>query len=73
MQAKLTQMMDRSCSMIRRWRTWSASPVRRSGFGATNTGSVFIALKPLAQRPPIDQVMAGLRRALRWCRVRGCS
>jgi len=35
-----------------------------SGFGSTNTGSVFIALKPLGQRPSMDQVMAGLRRAL---------
>ena len=35
-----------------------------SGFGSTNTGSVFISLKPLGQRPSMDQVMAGLRRAL---------
>jgi multidrug efflux pump len=35
-----------------------------SGFGATNTGSVFIALKPLGQRPPMAKVMTDLRRAL---------
>ncbi len=35
-----------------------------SGFGATNTGSVFIALKPLGQRPSMATVMANLRRAL---------
>lgn len=35
-----------------------------SGFGATNTGNVFIALKPLGQRPSMSQVMAGMRRAL---------
>ncbi len=35
-----------------------------SGFGATNSGQVFIALKPLGQRPSMDRVMAGLRRAL---------
>jgi multidrug efflux pump len=34
------------------------------GGGSTNTGSVFVALKPLAQRAGIDQVMAGLRRKL---------
>jgi multidrug efflux pump len=34
------------------------------GGGSTNTGSVFVALKPLADRPGIDQVMAGLRRKL---------
>jgi multidrug efflux pump len=35
-----------------------------SGFGATNTGNVFIALKPLSQRPPMATVMSDLRRAL---------
>ncbi len=35
-----------------------------SGFGATNTGNVFIALKPLGQRPAMATVMADLRRAL---------
>ncbi len=34
------------------------------GAGSTNTGSVFVALKPLSQRAGIDQVMAGLRRKL---------
>jgi multidrug efflux pump len=34
------------------------------GGGQTNTGQVFVALKPLAQRAGIDQVMAGLRRKL---------
>jgi multidrug efflux pump len=34
------------------------------GGGGTNTGQVFVALKPLAQRAEIDQVMAGLRRKL---------
>ncbi|MGA3005704.1 MAG: efflux RND transporter permease subunit [Acetobacteraceae bacterium] len=32
--------------------------------GQTNTGRVFVALKPLSQRKGIDQVMAGLRRKL---------
>jgi len=34
------------------------------GFGATNTGSVYVALKPLAQRDGIDTVMTRLRRKL---------
>jgi multidrug efflux pump len=34
------------------------------GGGSTNTGSVFVALKPLADRAGIDQVMTGLRRKL---------
>jgi multidrug efflux pump len=34
------------------------------GGGQTNTGQVFVALKPLSDRPAIDQVMTGLRRKL---------
>jgi multidrug efflux pump len=34
------------------------------GAGSTNTGSVFVALKPLSQRDGIDTVMARLRRNL---------
>ncbi len=36
----------------------------QGGFGGTNTGSVFVALKPLGQRPSMDVVMEQLRRAL---------
>jgi multidrug efflux pump len=34
------------------------------GGGSTNTGSVFVALKPLSERVGIDQLIAGLRRKL---------
>ncbi len=34
------------------------------GFGQLNTGSVFVSLKPIAERPGIDEVMAGLRTKL---------
>jgi multidrug efflux pump len=34
------------------------------GFGGTNTGSVFIALKPLNQRDGVDVIMTRLRKAL---------
>jgi multidrug efflux pump len=34
------------------------------GFGQINTGSVFVSLKPLSERPSIDQVMARLRPKL---------
>ncbi len=34
------------------------------GGGQTNTGQVFVSLKPLSQRAGIDQVIAGLRRKL---------
>jgi len=34
------------------------------GFGTINTGSVFVSLKPISQRPPVDQVIARLRPQL---------
>jgi len=34
------------------------------GFGQINTGSVFVSLKPISQRPPIEQVIARLRPKL---------
>jgi multidrug efflux pump len=34
------------------------------GFGSINTGSVFVSLKPLGERPPMDQVLARLRTKL---------
>ena len=34
------------------------------GGGSTNSGQVFVSLKPLSQRPGIDQVITGLRRKL---------
>ncbi len=34
------------------------------GFGQINTGSVFVSLKPIEQRPPMEQVIARLRPKL---------
>jgi multidrug efflux pump len=34
------------------------------GFGQINTGSVFVSLKPLSERPPVDEVIARLRPKL---------
>ena len=34
------------------------------GFGSINTGSVFVSLKPIGERPPMDQVIARLRPKL---------
>jgi multidrug efflux pump len=65
MQLKLTQLMD-----IVQHDPAVATVVGFTGAGggggagSTNTGSVFVALKPLSQRGGIDQVMAGLRRKL---------
>jgi multidrug efflux pump len=65
MQGKLAQMMD-----IVQHDPATQSVVGFTGAGGgggggqTNTGQVFVALKPLADRAGIDQVMAGLRRKL---------
>jgi multidrug efflux pump len=65
MQDKLTQMMDivqhdpATQSVV-----GSTGAGGGGGGGQTNTGQVFVALKPLSERPGIDQVMAGLRRKL---------
>jgi multidrug efflux pump len=34
------------------------------GFGSINTGSVFVSLKPIGERPPVEQVIARLRPQL---------
>ncbi len=34
------------------------------GYGQINTGSVFVSLKPISERPPVDQVIARLRPKL---------
>jgi len=36
----------------------------QGGFGGANTGRVFVALKPLSERPGVETVMSQLRRAL---------
>jgi len=42
----------------------SVTAVTGGGFGARNSGFMFVALKPLAERPSADQVVARLRPAL---------
>ena len=65
MQPKLTQLMDivQHDPAVQSVVGFTGSGSGGAG-GQTNTGQVFVALKPLAQRAGIDQVMAGLRRKL---------
>jgi len=38
-----------------------------SGFGgSSNTGAIIVSLKPLSQRPSVDEVIAGLRPFRQW-------
>ncbi len=48
-------------------------PGSGGGGGQTNTGQVFVSLKPLSQRPGIDQVIAGCAANCRWSQGQGCS
>ncbi len=65
MQGKLTQLMDivQHDPAVQSVVGFTGSG-GGGGAGSTNTGSVFVALKPLSQRAEINQVMAGLRRKL---------
>src|SRR5947208_2667345 len=49
----------------------TVTAVTGGGFGARNSGFMFVALKPLAERPSADQVVARLRPAMQ--RVAGAN
>ena len=65
MQGKLTQLMDivQHDPAVQSVVGFTGSG-GGGGAGSTNTGSVFVALKSLADRGSIDNVMTGLRRKL---------
>jgi len=65
MQQKLTQLMDivRHDPAVHNVTGFTGAGSGGGG-GQTNTGQVFVALKPAAERGGIDQVMSGLRRKL---------
>ena len=50
MQDKLTQLRRHHPAPIRRWRPWSASPAAGGGRRRTNSGIVFVTLKPPGER-----------------------
>ena len=68
-------MQEKMAQMVRSVRADpavdSVTAVTGGGFGARNSGFMFVALKPLAERPSADQVVARLRPAL--SRVPGAS
>jgi multidrug efflux pump len=66
--ASFQAMQEKMAVMVRLVRADPAvdtvTAVTGGGFGARNSGFMFVALKPLAERPPADQVVARLRPAL---------
>ena len=68
MQEKMTQMVQ----IVRADASVDAvTAVTGGGFGARNSGFMFVALKPLAERPPVGAVVARLRPQL--ARVPGAN
>src|SRR5204862_7249532 len=73
--ASFQSMQEKMAQMVRLVRADpainSVTAVTGGGFGARNSGFMFVELKPLAERPSADQVVARLRPAMQ--RVAGAS
>jgi HAE1 family hydrophobic/amphiphilic exporter-1 len=62
---EMVRLQDRVATLLRQDPSvWTVSSFN-GGSGAQNTGRMFINLKPRAERPPMKQVIEGLRRKLR--------
>jgi hydrophobic/amphiphilic exporter-1 (mainly G- bacteria), HAE1 family len=58
----MVQLQERAAEIIRLDPAVAAVNSFNGGSGAQNTGRMFITLKPLGQRPPMKQVVEGLRK-----------
>jgi len=58
----MVQLQERAAEIIRLDPAVAAVSSFNGGSGAQNTGRMFITLKPLGQRPPMKQVVEGLRK-----------
>ena len=58
----MVQLQERAAEIIRQDPAVAAVNSFNGGSGSQNTGRMFIALKPLGQRPPMKQVVEGLRK-----------
>jgi HAE1 family hydrophobic/amphiphilic exporter-1 len=62
---EMVRLQDRVATLLRQDPSvWTVSSFN-GGSGAQNTGRMFINLKPRGERPPMKQVIEGLRRKLR--------
>lgn len=58
----MVQLQERAAEIIRLDPAVAAVSSFNGGSGSQNTGRMFITLKPLGQRPPMKQVVEGLRK-----------
>ncbi|WP_180126069.1 efflux RND transporter permease subunit [Rhodoferax sp. BLA1] len=58
----MVQLQERVAEIIRQDPAVAAVSSFNGGSGAQNSGRMFISLKPLGQRPPMKQVVEGLRK-----------
>jgi HAE1 family hydrophobic/amphiphilic exporter-1 len=63
--AEMVRLQDRAAAIIRSDANVAAVSSFMGGNNATNTGRMFVTLKPRNQRQPMKQVIEGLRRQLR--------
>ncbi len=68
---EMVALQDRAAAIVRANPNVDAVSSFNGGFGAQNTGRMFITLKPPGERKPMKQVVEGLRRDLR--KVAGVS
>jgi hydrophobic/amphiphilic exporter-1 (mainly G- bacteria), HAE1 family len=62
---EMVRLQERAASILRADPNVFTVSSFNGGTGAQNTGRMFINLKPRAQRPPMKQVIEGLRKKLR--------
>ncbi|MBI2749354.1 MAG: efflux RND transporter permease subunit [Burkholderiales bacterium] len=62
---EMVRLQERAAATIRADANVFAVSSFNGGSGSQNTGRMFITLKPRGQRPPMKQVVEGLRRKLR--------
>jgi HAE1 family hydrophobic/amphiphilic exporter-1 len=63
--AAMVALQDRAAAIVRADPNVATVSSFNGGFGAQNTGRMFVNLKPRAERLPMKQVVEGLRRKLR--------
>ncbi|MFL6663832.1 MAG: efflux RND transporter permease subunit [Rhizobacter sp.] len=61
----MVRLQDRVATLLREDPSVLAVSSFNGGSGAQNTGRMFVNLKPREERPPMKEVMEGLRRKLR--------
>jgi HAE1 family hydrophobic/amphiphilic exporter-1 len=62
---EMVRLQERAAEIVRKDPSVQAVSSFNGGGGSQNSGRMFVTLKPLGQRPPMKQVVEGLRKKLR--------